>query len=494
MKAENSTISDRNISDREPRLMWQEFQAISNIPRCTGAEAAVLAYISRQAGDRGFETRSDAAGNLLVHLPPTPGCDQVPGMVIQGHVDMVCEQNMGTGHDFGEDPIRLEIDGGWLRAEGTTLGADNGIAVAMMLALIKGDYAHGPLELLFTLDEEGGLIGALKLDPAMLGYRRMINLDSEEEGIFYIGCAGGMETAGSLPLDWEAAPAGLLHCRLTVTGLGGGHSGTEIHRQPGNSLVLAGRLLHELPADTLRLSAIFGGDRHNAVPREAVIDFLLPESAKATVEEILRNCEQDFRREFAASKNNTEENLAIIFKLQDAKYPSRVLTAGCQKKLSQLLLAIPHGVLSMSRVIDGLVAASTNFASIRITDGNLQVLTSQRSDVQSLIDDAGRRVAAPFFLAGGSAHFAREYPGWQPNPDSALLQAALEAWEEEHGKKGRVMTIHAGLECGVIGAKFDSMDMISFGPDITGAHTPEEAVNIDSCRRVFEFLLKLLVK
>ncbi|MGI9257160.1 MAG: beta-Ala-His dipeptidase [Salinispira sp.] len=479
---------ETNILGYEPELLWQEFQAISNIPRCTGAEARVLEYIRGQAESRGLAVRRDEAGNMLVCLPASEGCERIPGIIIQAHVDMVCEQNMNSTHNFDSDSIRLKTDGDWLSAEGTTLGADNGIAVAMMLALMKGDYPHGPLELLFTIDEEGGLIGALKLDPDILRYTRMINLDSEEEGIFYIGCAGGMETVGHLPLTWEKAPAQMLNCRIFVSGLSGGHSGTEIYRQLGNSLVLASRVLRNLP-DSVRVYNIFGGDRHNAIPREAFIDILIPASEKNAVSEIINTDLQTFLREFSAS----EPALNIGFELRNTNYPARVLRRECRKTLSDLLISIPHGVLRMSAIVEGLVSESTNFAAVRIQDGNLQVLTSQRSDIQSLIEDAGNRTAAPFFLAGGSARSAREYPGWQPNPDSGLLKAALAAWKRETGKQAEVRTIHAGLECGVIGAKMDNPDMISFGPDILGAHTPDERCSISSCSRVFTFLLKFLV-
>ena len=478
-----------SITRHEPKLLWQEFAAISNIPRCTGAEAAVLKYIEDQARERDLTVRHDSTGNMVICLPATKGCEAIPGIIVQGHVDMVCEQNMGTGHNFQKDPIHLKIDGEWLSADGTTLGADNGIAVAMMLALIKGDYAHGPLELLFTIDEEGGLIGALKLDPTILSFRKMINLDSEEEGILYIGCAGGMETVGQLPLDWEPAPVNLRRGRILLTGLGGGHSGAEIHRQPGNSLVLASRILHALPTDSVRVFNIFGGDRHNAIPREAVIEFLASETSLSSIEEMARSCERQFHGEFA----DEEKNLAVKIEMQEGDYPKKVLTMSCQKTLSRMLTAIPHGIIYMSRVMDGLVSTSTNFAALYIKNDDLKVLTSQRSDIRSLLDDVGNRVAAPFFLAGGSARFSREYPGWQPNPDSELLKTAQKAWREKFGNDALVTSIHAGLECGVIGSKLDKVDAISFGPDIKGAHTPDERTHIASCRRTFEFFLKLLV-
>ena len=485
----NETIT--SILDHEPQLLWREFAAISSIPRCTGSESAVLAYIELQAKKHSLDCKRDTAGNMRVSLPPTEGYEKLPGVIIQAHVDMVCEQNVGTGHNFRTDPIDLKIEDGWLKAAGTTLGADNGIGVAMMLALIKGDYAHGPLELLFTLDEEGGLIGAIKLEPHLLTYRRMINLDSEEEGIFYIGCAGGKETIGSLPLDWEDAPQGLSRGKISVTGLKGGHSGSEIHRQLGNSLVLASRILHQLPADSVRVYNISGGDKHNAIPREAFIQFLAESSSFASITAIIKDCERIFHREFAGGEDGL--SLAVTVEGDAGEYPKKFMSINCQKKLSHTLIAIPNGVLSMSRVIEGLVSTSTNFAAMEIQKRELRVLTSQRSDIMSQNNEAANRVAAPFLLAGGSAQFVREYPGWEPNPQSTLLKSALEIYRGKTGKQAVVASIHAGLECGVIGSKFDQMDTISFGPTIHGAHTPAEKTEISSCSRVFDFFVELLV-
>jgi dipeptidase D len=395
------------------------------------------------------------------------------------------------GHDFAVDPIKLKIEGEWLTAEGTTLGADNGIAVAVMLALIvSDDIPHGPLELLFTIDEETGLTGALELDPAIITHRRMINVDSEEEGYFYIGCAGGIETIGTLPLEWEAAPAGMESLVLSVTGLNGGHSGADIHKQLGNSLVLATRILAKLPLDDIRLFDISGGDKHNAIPREAFIAMLVPAGVSGEIRKTAARMEKLFHGEFG----KTEEQLSVSVEAGTAVPSSgKVITAASASRLAQMMYAIPHGVQTMSRAVEGLVSTSTNFASLRIVDGAVRVLTSQRSDIKSQVDDIANRVATAFRLAGGSAEFVREYPGWQPDTESQLLAQAVAAYEKRTGSAPVITTIHAGLECGVIGAKCGGMDMISMGPDIRGAHTPEERVNIASTARVFEFFKELLV-
>ncbi len=481
----------QSILENEPTILWKEFAAISAIPRCSKCEDEVVAYIISQAEARGHEIRRDPIGNVVVAIPATPGHESTPGIVVQGHVDMVCEQNSGTGHDFARDPISLVVDGEWLKAKGTTLGADNGIAVAAMLALINSDeIQHGPLELLFTIDEETGLTGAIELDPSIITHKRMINLDSEEEGIFYIGCAGGKETIGTLPVQHEKAPEGLAMGRIAITGLNGGHSGSDIHKQLGNSLVLAARILRELPLDSLHLVDVRGGDKHNAIPREAFIDFLCPENLAAGIRSTIKTLETSFKAEFG----KTESGLSVALELSSGgeDYPSTVLSGASAKTLATMMYCIPHGVQTMSRAIPGLVSTSTNFASLRISQGQVKILTSQRSDIQSQSDDIANRVASAFLLAGGNAEFTREYPGWEPDPDSALLASAVTAYQKKNGKKPIITSIHAGLECGVIGAKCGGMEMISLGPDIRGAHTPEERVHIASTARVFEFFTELL--
>ncbi len=473
----------------EPQLLWQEFQAISNIPRCSKCESQVLAYISAQAREKGLETRSDTCGNLVVVLPATAGCGDRPGVVIQGHVDMVCEQNTGNGHDFEKEPVRLKIEGEWLCADGTTLGADNGIAVAAMLALIKGEFPHPALELLFTVEEETALTGALELDPSMISYKRLINIDSEEEGCFYIGCAGGRDTVAHVPLQWEAVPGGMVYGELAVTGLNGAHSGADIHTEPGNSLVIAGRLLFELGA-LIRIADLRGGDKHNAVPREAFIGMYYHPEDRERIEAAVQLLLGILRSEYCGS----EKRLNIELKSAGEPGRSDVLADDVQKKIVNLMNIIPHGVCSMSRAIEGLVSTSTNFASMRIRENELLVVTSQRSDVQSQLDDIARRTSAAFLLAGGWMEKQSAYPPWRPDIGSDLLAIAREAYVELTGKEPTVTCIHAGLECGVIGDKFDGMDMISLGPDIRGAHTPEEKVHIESTRRVFSFLLELLAR
>ena len=479
------------IAFLQPEAVWREFAAISAIPRCSKHEERIRAYVLARAEALGREARVDEVGNVVVYRPGTgAGAGRAP-VVLQGHLDMVCEKNMDTVHDFSRDAIRLVRDGEWLTADGTTLGADNGIAVAMMLALVAlgDDEALPPLECLFTIDEETGLTGALNLDPALITGRRMINLDSEEEGFFCIGCAGGRNTTGRIPLVWEAvgaeADCGL---RVRVTGLRGGHSGADIHLEHANGVVLGARLVEciarEVPS--VRLAAITGGDKHNAIPRECEVRMALPSGDAERVRGVVAACEETFRDEYGSR----EPRLAVGV-TEDA-VPERVISLEGARRVVDLLLAVPHGVLGMSHEVEGLVETSTNLASVALHEGTLTVLTSQRSSRRSLIDYAGERLAALFRLAGGTVDAGDGYPAWTPAPQSPLVETAVAVYRRVTGADPEVGAFHAGLECGVIGSKVDGMDMLSFGPDMEGVHTPDERLHIASAERTWTFLLELL--
>lgn len=478
------------VAGLKPVEVWKEFAKISDIPRCSKKEDAILDYIKGAASEKGFETKHDAVGNLLVMVPPTKGLENLPGLVIQGHVDMVCEQNSDGCHDFDTDPIGLVVDGEWLRANQTTLGADNGIAVAMMLALLKGNHKHGPLDLLFTVDEETGLTGALKLDPELMRYKLLLNLDSEEEDFFYIGCAGGKEVEGHLPLSFEPAPEDSGSYTIALTGFAGGHSGADIHKQLGNALKQIGRILWELaPAINIRVADLKGGDKHNAIPREAFATVSVPKKRVNDLERILAIWQETLLAEFG----ETEPKIKVTLKA--AASLERVLDTASQTELLRLLRTMPHGISSMSRTMPGLVSTSMNLAAIRFQNGEAFILTSQRSDIQSLLDDIAHTAAAALEASGGRYIFTREYPAWTPNPHSAFLAKAVAEYKRLRPKaEVTIGAIHAGLECGVIGAKLPGTDMISLGPDIRGAHTPEEKVKIQSVERIWEFVLELLQK
>lgn len=478
------------LANLQPTRLWHHFAAISAIPRCSRKEAAVRQYVIDQADLIGLQYRTDATGNVVVLKPASPGYENRPTVVLQGHLDMVCEKNMGVEHNFETDPIVLVRDGDWIHAADTTLGADNGVAVAMMLALLEGDEQAGPLECLFTIDEETGLTGALQLDPSILSGRILINLDSEEEGFFCIGCAGGLNSYISAPVLYEegADDGGFRGLRIDIRGLRGGHSGAEIHEQRGNALAIGGRLLVLLRAVApgLRIAAIHGGDKHNAIPRELRVDLRLPvELVESVKNEIAR-----FREIVSAEYRGHEEALEIA--VADIGVPDRVLAGSSSDLVGNLLGAIPHGVLGMSREVEGLVETSTNLASIRLEGSELRIVTSQRSSRDSLIDWASGILASIAALAGSGYRAGERYPAWTPDPESTIVATARAVYRDETGEEPEVGAFHAGLECGVIGDKIPGMEMISFGPDLREVHTPDERLSISSTERVYRLLVRIL--
>ncbi len=477
------------LANLQPTALWGHFEAISAIPRCSKKEQAVVKYVVEQAQRLGLDHKTDAAGNIVVSKPAAAAYAGRPTVVLQGHLDMVCEKNMGVEHDFSRDPIRLVQDGDWVRAADTTLGADNGIAVAMMLAILEGTEETGPIECLFTLDEESGLTGALGLDPALVSGRLLINLDTEDEGFFCIGCAGGLNSYISAPIVYfDSSTDGSDGLRLEVTGLRGGHSGVEIHEQRGNALQIGGRLLSAVSAAApgARVATVRGGDKHNAIPRELRFDVRVPKAERAAFDAAL----EAFTSIIADELGDQEKDLQIS--KSEIETPGRVLADASHTLLVNLLNAVPNGVLRMSPDVEGLVETSTNLAAIRIDGQELKVLTSQRSSRESAIDWAGGILAAVAGLAGASYRAGERYPSWTPDPTSGILATAREVYREMTGTEAKVVAFHAGLECGVIGAKIPGIEMISFGPDIKGAHTPTERLSISSTERVYKLLVLLL--
>ncbi|WP_018527780.1 aminoacyl-histidine dipeptidase [Alkalispirochaeta alkalica] len=485
------------IDGLEPQEVWKFFAEISAIPRESGKEEKIRNYVLEKARLWGLPSRRDTIGNVVVEKPASPGYEDLPVTVLQGHLDMVCEQNRGTGHDFDRQGIELVRQGEWLRANNTTLGADNGIAVAMMLALLGGNEPLGPLECLFTVDEETGLTGALEMDPSLITGRVLINLDSEEEGYFYIGCAGGCNTYMELPLVRESFPQGSPQdrapwgARLEITGLQGGHSGMDIHEGRGNSLALGARILAVLRQEfpEVMVSSLSGGGKHNAIPRELLVDLACTGAGgtdREQVQRLVARQEEILRQELGSLEPGLEVSL------KEADLPELVLTPSCCDRVIQLLLAIPRGVLGMSRDVPGLVETSNNLAAVDVSGDRLLVLTSQRSSRNSLIDWAALHVAAPARLAGASVRVGEWYPAWTPNAESPLLERAVQVYRELRGQDPQVRAVHAGLECGVIRDRVGEMDMISLGPDLVGVHTPEEKLHIASTGRTWEFLLKFL--
>jgi dipeptidase D len=472
------------VADLEPKEVWRHFDRILTIPRGSRNEQAIRDYVISLAEAEGLEHRVDAVGNVVVRKPANSGGATV---ILQSHLDMVNEKNSDVQHDFERDPIEARRDGEYIYATGTTLGADNGLGVAAMLAVLQSkSLKHPPLELLFTIDEETGLTGAAELDPALLSGRQLINLDSEAEYTVTVGCSGGAGNTLRLPLEWEAAHTGEHALSISLTGMQGGHSGLDIHLQRANAIKLLARILGAVPGNlAFRLAAFDGGNKHNAIPREARAVVIVPGN------------DNDFRAalesELAAVK---AEYIAadpdIQMEVREAESAARALTPNLTRKVLQLIEALPHGVLAMSADIPGLVETSNNVATAAVEHEQLIVTTSTRSSINSALRAVQRRIAAIAQLAGAQAESKPGYPGWKPDLTSNLLGVVKSVHAKTHGSEPEVVALHAGLECGVIGEKVPGMDMISFGPQIEHPHSPNERVLIPSVERFWRLLTATL--
>lgn len=480
---------EMTLSRFSPPLLWKHFEKITTIPHGSGNEAPLAEYILEFAKEKGWKTVQDKTGNLVVRVPASTGKESSPVTVVQGHLDMVCEKNSDVDHDFERDPLKLKIEGDILRAHGTSLGADNGIGVAAALAVAEEkEVIHGPLELLFTVEEETGLTGAVGLNPKLISGRRLLNLDSEETGSFTIGCAGGGDTVVSLPLNFTAAVPGKEFFTVSVGGLRGGHSGIDIHEGRGNANKILGRILwRALQGMKLVVGDIQGGSKRNAIPREARALIGVPKERTAAFKRGVKRESEAIRTELG----KVEPGFRVEVKPAD-QVPSRVVHAKEGKKALNLLLAFPHGVESMSKDIEGLVETSTNLATVRMEKRNLVIGFCSRSSIASALQSMKDRIRAAAEIAGASVEEPQGYPGWKPNLESSLLKKAVEVHKEVFGKEPALKAIHAGLECGLIGEKIPGMDMISFGPKIEHPHSPEERLSIHSVESFWKLLTALL--
>jgi len=476
--------------DEHVNAVLDRFEALSAIPRCSKNEAQVAAWLMDWARDKGYAHRSDGAGNLVVRVPASPGREDRPVVILQGHMDMVCEKTPESRHDFERDPIRVIRDGDWIHADGTTLGGDNGIALAMAMVLAEDDTIdHPPLELLFTVDEETGLIGASKLDAALIEGRILINIDSEDEGVFTIGCAGGEETLIRLSVAYDELPSEFTCARITIGGLRGGHSGVDIHKPRANANRLLGRLLMPLLAlNDVGLVSCSGGSAHNAIPRDANAFLAFPPERESAVRDVVADCERIFKEEHDA----IEPNLLIRYEDSQEAPAGRMLAADSAARMVRLLNGLPHGVQGMSARVAGLVETSCNLAIIRIKKDAFEVVSSQRSSAMSRLDELTARVTAVAELAGASATRMNHHPAWAPDMASTLLARCREVYRDLFNKEAVVEVIHAGLECGLIGDKVPGMEMISIGPDLRHPHSPDEKLNVTSVGKVYVFLARLL--
>ena len=477
------------IEGLKPAGVWKAFAELSKVPRPSKHEAAAAAFVIDTAKRLGLEWAQDAAGSVVVRKPAAKGYESRPMVCLQGHLDMVPEKRPDKKHDFLKDPITLVRTGNFMMADGTTLGADNGVAVATSLAIMADkSLAHGPLEFLFTIDEETGLTGANNLQPGFLKSTILLNLDSEEEGELYVGCSGGRDTMGTWALDAEPAPAGTIGLQIKVGGLRGGHSGLEIDKGRGNAIKILNRVLAKLASVGARLAAIDGGNKRNAIPRDASALVFVPKAKAAEAKAIVAAVSDMCRAELAS----VEPSLAVT--AEPFKGRKKVLKKGVQKKLTMALAALPHGVIKMSADIPGLVETSTNVGVITTGKKDISVATSQRSSVASEIVEIADAVKAVFELGGAKVSGSDGYPGWKPNLDSPILKLAIATYKELYGKEPAVKAVHAGLECGIIGEKYPGMDMVSFGPTLEGVHSPDEKIHIDTVQKYWDFLLALLRK
>ncbi len=473
------------VSEFEPQALWKHFDRILTIPRGSKNEEQMRRYVIGVAERCGLSHKIDETGNVVVQKPGAGGRENAPITILQSHLDMVNEKNSDVEHDFDNDPIVPQLEGEYLKASGTTLGSDNGIGVASMLALMESrDVAHGPVEFLFTIDEETGLTGATMLADGMLDGRCLINLDSEEEGVLTIGCAGGADTNLSLALEFEPAPQEAAALEVSLSGLKGGHSGVDIHLQRGNAVQLLARAIFAASLNTpLRVSAFHGGNKHNAIPREAFATLVVSsaEDTGPVRSDLVKELEQ-VQKEFRPAEPGMQ------FKIADAEVPSKVWTSSTTQRALSLVNALPHGVQSMSYDIPELVETSTNLAAVQQSNGSLSILMSSRSSVASALDALRRRIRSAALLANAQVVEPEGYPGWEPDTDSHVLRVVQRLHKEVLGSEPEVTAVHAGLECGIIGEKYPGMDMISFGPQIEFPHSPDERVKIGTVADFYKLL------
>ena len=476
------------IEGLKPQLLWKYFAEISRIPRGSKNEKQISAYVVETAKKFGLAAKQDKYMNVVVKKPASPGKENVQMICLQGHLDMVCEKNKDKVHDFEKDPIEIVRKGNVLMANGTTLGADNGVAVATYLAIMEDKtLVHGPLEFLFTVDEETGLTGASNLKAGFVESKTLMNLDSEEEGALYVGCSGGRNTIGTWKATYENAPGKSAAVAVRVKGLKGGHSGLEIDKGRGNSIKILNRVLTALDSVGARLSVIEGGNKSNAIPREAEAVIYVPANNLKKLKGIVTQWNATVKAELAS----VEPDLTVEAEEISGK-KGKVLKKAVQKMVCQTISALPHGVIKMSADIPGLVETSTNVAIIRTEKGKITLTTSQRSSVASEIDEILQTHASIFEMGGAKPAHTEGYPGWKPNLESPILKLAKSTYKSLYGKEPAVKAIHAGLECGIIGEKYPGMDMVSFGPTLEGVHSPDEKIYIDTVEKFWNFLMAIL--
>lgn len=478
------------ITKLEPKALWENFYSLTQIPRPSNNEEQIQDFIYNYGLQLGLETIKDDAGNIIIKKPATPGMEDRKGVILQGHLDMVPQKNSDKLHDFTKDPIEAFIDGEWVTANGTTLGADNGIGVsAAMAVLASKDLVHGPVEALFTATEETGMDGAEGLKPGILTGEILLNTDSEDEGELYVGCAGGEDTNVRFTYKEVDVPANHVAFKLNVTGLKGGHSGMDIILQRGNANKVFFRLLDKVYSKSdVRLASIDGGSLRNAIPREAFGVITVDANQVDTFKEIVEDEFKVIQNELAA----TEPGMKL--ELLETELPRELVDEKTQANLTKGVIACPNGVIRMSDSMPGLVETSSNLASVKLdaVGKTIDIACLMRSSVDSAKVDLGKRIEAVFCLAGAKVGFSGAYPGWQPNMESPILKTMQKVYEGKYGKVPEIRAIHAGLECGILGGIYPNWDMISFGPTIRFPHSPDEKVNIKTVQKFWDFLVETL--
>lgn len=479
------------VKDLKPALIWRCFDEITKVPRPSCHEEQIRAYLLDFAEKHGIQARTDKVGNVVMTKAATKGHENAPVVILQAHMDMVAEKNNDVNHDFMKDPIDTYIDGDWVKARGTTLGADNGIGMAAALAVMIDDtLEHGPVEALFTINEEIGLEGAQNIGEDMITGSILINLDSEDDGEIFVGCAGGIDTTAIFRYKRSLSPDNFVYFRVSVSGLLGGHSGGDIHLGRANANKIIARFIWDCSQKwDVEVSSFDGGNLRNAIPREACSVFGVHSDHKESVVRALNNYAEDIRNEFVGVEP------CMKLEIEEVERPEFCIDSDTSLALARALYSAPHGVYSMSRDLEGLVETSTNLAAVKMLDDNIiKVTTSQRSSVESRKQDIAGQVEAHFQLAGAEVSHSDGYPGWAPNMKSTIMKISADAYEELFGVKPAIKAIHAGLECGLFLAKFPGLDMVSFGPTMTGVHSPDEQLNIPTTEKFWKHLCKVLEK
>ncbi|MCL2436182.1 MAG: aminoacyl-histidine dipeptidase [Lentimicrobiaceae bacterium] len=479
-----------DILNLNPKRVFYYFDEICKIPHPSKKEEKIVAWLLETGKALGLETKRDKIGNVLIAKPATKGKEKVTPVIFQSHVDMVCEKNSDTKFDFDKDPIQPYVDGEWLKAKGTTLGADDGIGMAIQLALLEAnDIEHGPIECLFTVDEETGLTGAQNLEAGFMNGKMLLNLDSEDEGEFFIGCAGGKDTQAILEIEWEdKMPKDCIAYYIYVKGLQGGHSGDDINKGRGNAVKLLNRILWNAYQDLdLFIAHIDAGNLRNAIAREGSAHIIIPKENKKAFEKYLQEMDKTYKNELRF----TDPGVNVTF--EEAKMPKKILNELLQIDLMNALYVCPHGVLAMSQDIPDFVETSTNLASVKFKDEKIIISTSQRSSLESKKQDAVDMVSATFYTIGADdVKHGDGYPGWAPNPNSEVLKVLTQAYRNLFKKEPEAKAIHAGLECGLFSEKYPGLDMVSYGPTLRGVHSPDEKLKIDTVQEVWDLTVEFL--